>query len=50
MLVPSKYFSTRIRPTLKPFAFAFACSSVTSPLISICEIDRPEAPLRGQRR
>lgn len=31
MCVPSKYFSTRIKPTLKPFARARASSKVTSP-------------------
>jgi hypothetical protein len=48
MFVPSKYFSTRMRPTLKPFARACASSSVTSPLISICEVGgRSRARRRG---
>ena len=35
MFVPSKYFSTRIKPTLKPFARVCASSSETSPVIWI---------------
>ena len=49
MFVPSKYFSTRMRPTLKPFARCFASSSVTSPVISIFdEVGRAEAALGGE--
>ncbi len=35
MCDPSKYFSTRTSPTLKPFALACASARVMSPLISI---------------